>query len=80
MTGRIASIDAFEILDSRGNPTLRVAFVLGCQSRDGAFARASVALPDIELTHQALEIIAVLAPVALRAGRSQPHPTFRAKA
>lgn len=32
-------------------------FVLGCQSRDGAFARQSVALPDIELTHQALEVI-----------------------
>lgn len=32
-------------------------FVLGCQSRDGAFARQPVALPDIELTHQALEVI-----------------------
>ncbi len=45
-----------------------LAFVLSCQSRDGAFAREPVALPDIELTHQALEITAVLAPGALGDG------------
>jgi enolase len=40
MNGRIASIEAMEILDSRGNPTLRVFVEL----RGGARASASVAV------------------------------------
>jgi hypothetical protein len=34
-----------------------LAFVMACQAADGSFSRVSVALPDIALTHQALEII-----------------------
>jgi prenyltransferase beta subunit len=39
-------------------PVLR--FALACQAADGAFARAPGALPDIEMTHLALEILARL--------------------
>jgi hypothetical protein len=45
-----------------GYPADSLAFVLSCQSRDGAFGREPVSLPDIELTHQAIEIMALLAP------------------
>jgi ribonuclease BN (tRNA processing enzyme) len=37
-------------------------FVLACQCNNGGFSRAPVALPDLELTHGALQIIALLAP------------------
>lgn len=46
-------------------PADSLAFVLSCQSRDGAFGRAPVSLPDIELTHHAIEIMALLAPADL---------------
>jgi hypothetical protein len=39
-----------------------LTFVLACQSADGSFSRAPVALPNIELTHQALTIIDALDP------------------
>jgi len=39
-----------------------LGFVLCCQTPGGGFSRAPVALPDVELTHRALKIIACLAP------------------
>jgi hypothetical protein len=39
-------------------------FTLACQTEAGSFSRAPVALPDIELTHRALQILQVLQPRA----------------
>lgn len=39
------------------HPADVLAFVLSCQTRDGGFSRAPVALPDIELSHQALQVV-----------------------
>jgi hypothetical protein len=44
------------------HPADILSFVLACQAADGSFSRTPVALPNIELTHQALEIIARIAP------------------
>jgi len=33
--------------------------VLACQTADGGFSRTPNALPDIDLTHQALQVIAL---------------------
>ena len=52
MSGRIASIDAMEILDSRGNPTLRVFVEL----RSGVRASASVPSGASTGAHEALEL------------------------
>lgn len=38
-----------------------LSFTLACQSASGSFARSPGALPDIEQTHRALQIIAMLA-------------------
>jgi len=52
MTPRIAALDAIEILDSRGNPTLRVTLVL----TDGTTAVASVPSGASTGRHEALEL------------------------
>ncbi len=39
-----------------------LAFALSCQSSDGGFSRTSGALPNIEQTHRALQIIRLLLP------------------
>jgi enolase 1/2/3 len=52
MNGRIASVDAMEILDSRGNPTLRVFVEL----RGGVRAGASVPSGASTGAHEALEL------------------------
>jgi len=44
------------------------AFVLACQTANGGFSRAPVALPDIALTHQALAIIHRVDPDGLTGG------------
>jgi hypothetical protein len=50
-------------------PRDTLAFVLACQTAKGGFSRAPNALPDVELTHRALQIMAMLEPAALtRAG------------
>ena len=38
-------------------PGAALKFALACQTGDGSFARAPFALPDIEMTHLALEVI-----------------------
>lgn len=43
-------------------PTDCLRFALACQTAKGGFSRAPDALPDIELTHRALEIMARLDP------------------
>ena len=52
MNGKIASIDAMEILNSRGNPTLRVFVEL----RGGVRASASVPSGASTGAHEALEL------------------------
>jgi enolase len=52
MNGRIASVDALEILDSRGNPTLKVSVAL----RGGIHANASVPSGASTGAHEALEL------------------------
>ena len=52
MNGRIASVGAMEVLDSRGNPTLRVFVEL----RGGARASASVPSGASTGAHEALEL------------------------
>lgn len=43
-------------------PNEILRFVFGCQTGNGGFSRVPVALPNIELTHQALEILATIVP------------------
>jgi hypothetical protein len=45
-----------------------LSFVLACQSADGSFSRVPVALPDIALTHRALQIIGWTVPELLGDG------------
>ena len=52
MNGKIASVDALEILDSRGNPTLRVSVEL----RGGMRSSASVPSGASTGEHEALEL------------------------
>jgi enolase len=52
MNGRIASLSAMEVLDSRGNPTLRVFVEL----HGGTRASASVPSGASTGTHEALEV------------------------
>jgi hypothetical protein len=47
-----------------------LTFVLACQSAHGGFSRAPIALPDLEMTHRALRVIALTAPEVL-SGRSR---------
>jgi hypothetical protein len=51
------------------HPVDVLEFVLSCQKPDGSFSRAPVALPDIELTHQALEVIVAIVGERLFSGR-----------
>lgn len=39
-----------------------LAYVLACQESNGGFARTLTGLPDLELTHRAIEVIALLMP------------------
>jgi enolase len=52
MTARIASVDALEILDSRGNPTVRVVIELD----DGVCVQASVPSGASTGEHEAIEL------------------------
>ena len=53
--------------------TEALTFVLACQGADGSFARVPVALPDIVYTHEALQIIAWLAPDLVLPTCDGPH-------
>jgi hypothetical protein len=54
-----------------------LAFALACQSADGSFSRVPVALPNIELTHQAVTIIATLYPDLFSRGARLAPPACR---
>lgn len=50
-----------------------IDFLLGCQTADGGFAHAPGALPNLEFTYRALQIIAALAPKLPRNGALGSH-------
>lgn len=61
-----AGVKCCEILGSQISFSTDILHrVMSCQAADGGFSRSPVALPDLELTHKALQIIAIIAPETL---------------
>lgn len=49
-----------------------IEFVLACQGADGGFSRAATAVPDLERTEHALQILAVTAPDLMHPAPARP--------
>ena len=47
------------------HPSLALSLVVACQTSNGGFSRAPVALPDLKLTHRAIQIVSLIAPEIL---------------